>query len=390
MVQESISNIRIAIIGAGPAGCICAKYLNNAGVDVTIFDKGKYLRTLLPTGGGRCNLAHAQYDFKELAKNYPRGEKFLYSLFSRFSTQDTVDFMETIGIKTYTQDDMRIFPVSNSASDVRKKILESIKGCKFVNETVEKVSKIETGYKIRTNKSDYAFDVVVIAIGGHSSFDILSNLEIKIIPPVQSLVGLVTKEDFSEISGVCLKDVSISSGKNSYCGDLLFTHKGVSGPLIYKISSTMARVNPPYKLKITMVEEFDLQNELNNNPHKEIKNLLGNYIPKSFAIYILNATQIDTETHCHKINGKTRDKIYEKLTSFEVTITGKFPEGEVVTCGGIDLKEINPKTLELKKYKNLYCCGEVMDIDGFCGGFNLQNCWTTGYIVANSIIEQPR
>ena len=387
MAQELISSLRVAIIGAGPAGCICAKYLKDAGAEVTLFDKGKFLRTLLPTGGGRCNLAHAEYDFKQLAKNYPRGEKFLYSLFSRFSTQNTIDFMESIGVKTYTQDDLRIFPVSNSSSDIRKKFLEALKGCIFTNEQVEKISPIEIGYKIKTNKSTYAFDCVVIAIGGHASLDLLSELEIKIVPQTQSLVGMLTKEDFSEVSGVSLSDVSIRVGKKDFNGDVLFTHKGISGPLIYKISAILARETLPYKLRLKMVEDFDFQQELNDNSHKEIKNLLGKYIPKSLAIYILNTLGIDTETPCHKIDGKTRDKIYEKLTSFELNIIGKFPEGEVVTCGGIDLKELNSKTLEFKKYKNLYCCGEIMDIDGFCGGFNLQNCWTTGYIVAQSIAK---
>lgn len=390
MVQESISKIRIAIAGTGPAGCICAKYLKDFGFDVTLFDKGKYLRTLLPTGGGRCNLAHAIYDFKQLAKNYPRGEKFLYSLFSKFSTQDTIEFMDNIGIKTYTQDDLRIFPSTNSSNDVRKKLLEAIKNCQFVNEEIVKISQINNCYKIKTNKSTYAFDIVVIAIGGHSNLNILSDLEIKIIPPVQSLVGLVTKEDFSEISGVSLKNVSVSSGKNLCTGDLLFTHKGISGPAIYKISSIMAKENLPFKLKIKFVDDFDLQDELNKNPHKEIKNLLGNYIPKSFANHILNKLQISQETPCHKINGKIRDKIYQQLTSYDVDVIGKVPDSEVVTCGGIDLKELNPKTLELKKYKNLYCCGEVMDIDGFCGGFNLQNCWTTGYIAANGIFQNSQ
>lgn len=386
MAQESISKLRIAIAGAGPAGCICAKQLNDAGFDVTLFDKGKFLRTILPTGGGRCNLAHAEYDFRQLAKNYPRGEKFLYSLFSRFSTQDTIDFMENIGIKTYTQEDLRIFPISNSSSDVRTKILSSLKGCTFINEKIEKISPLEYGYKIKTNKSTYAFDAVVIAIGGHSNTEILSDFDINLIPPTQSLVGMLTKEDFSEISGVSLSNISIMIGKKFFNGDVLFTHKGISGPLIYKISSIMARETPPYMLKMRILEDFDFQQELNSNPHKEIKNLLGKYIPKSLAGYILTSLDVTPEMPCHKINGKTRDEIYKKLTDFEINITGKFPEGEVVTCGGIDLQELNAKTLEFKKYKNLYCCGEIMDIDGFCGGFNLQNCWTTGYIAAMSII----
>lgn len=525
MAQESTSkgkcnNKRIAIIGAGPAGCICAYYLQE-NFEVTLFDKGKFLRTILPTGGGRCNLAYAEYDFRELAANYPRGEKFLYSIFSRFGTSDTIDFFEKIGVKTYSQDDNRIFPVSNSSKEVREKILKSLSKCKFVNEEIinitpslaqaplppnmEKNNVLKTfsrnmrknltkqelklwlhirnkqlgvkfrkqhpinnkyiadfaciekkliievdgsqhidsikdkfrtlylednGYKIirfynndidnnlegcleflnnelnkssqeiknfapfqgempkakgeiyknttdyiiKSNKSTYAFDYVIIATGGHAGYELLKNLDIKIQQPTQALVGLMTKEDFSSISGVSLNDV-------------LFTHKGISGPAIYKISSINARKEFPYSLVLPIVPEFNLQENLDKNPHKEIKNLLGQIIPKSLAIWILEALNIYPETPCHKINGKMRDKILNKLTNFEVTVTGKVPDGEVVTCGGVDLNGVNSKTLESKQHQGLYFCGEVLDIDGFCGGFNLQNCWSTGYIVSQSILN---
>lgn len=378
MAQESISRnrgkYRVAIVGAGPAGCICAYYLQNK-FDVTLFDKGKFLRTILPTGGGRCNLAHAEYDYKELAKNYPRGEKFLYSIFSRFGTADTIDFFKKIGIEVYTQEDNRIFPISNSSSDVREKILKSISKCSFVKEEVNRIENLPNCWKIKTDKSIYAFDYVVVAIGGHASLEILKELDIKIRPQTQALVGLTTKEDFSDIAGVSIKDI-------------LFTHKGVSGPAVYKISSIRARDEFPYQLSFKLIEDLELQPLLDKNPHKEIKNLLGQIIPKSLTVWILNNLNILPETPCHKVDGKTRDKILNSLTNFNITVTGKFPDGEVVTCGGVDLKEVNAKTLESKQYKGLYFCGEVLDIDGFCGGFNLQNCWSTGFVVSQSINTQ--
>ena len=162
MEQEStlISNKSIAIIGGGPAGCACANFLQNYGFnEISLFDSGKFLHTILPTGGGRCNLAHAEYEYKELAKNYPRGEKFLYSVFSKFATAETIQMFENLCIKTYTQEDGRIFPVSNSSKDVREKILKSLK-CKFINEKVENIKPISNGYKITTNKSTYAFDIM--------------------------------------------------------------------------------------------------------------------------------------------------------------------------------------------------------------------------------------
>ena len=387
MVQESISNKSVAIIGAGPAGCVCAKFLKNNGFCPIIFDKGKYLRTILPTGGGRCNLAHAEFDFKNLTKNYPRGEKFLYSVFSKFGTEDAIQFFKQLGIETYTQEDNRIFPKSNSSKDVQEKLLKALKGCKFVSEKVLSIEKLDNCYKIITNKSSYAFDVVIVSTGGHGNWDIFNKMDLNIIPPTQALVGLVTKENFSAISGVSIKNVKTygKEFKNSDNGDIIFTHKGISGPLIYKISSIFARKEMPYKLVFQLVKDLDLQAELNKNPHKEIKNLLGQFVPKSFAEFVLENLDIEKDTPCHKITGKLRDKIYKKLTTFEVTIISKVPDGEVVTCGGIDLKEINSKTMESKKYPNLYFCGEVLDIDGFCGGFNLQNCWSTAFVVAQSV-----
>lgn len=387
MVQESTSNKSVAIIGAGPAGCVCAKFLKNNGFCPIIFDKGKYLRTILPTGGGRCNLAHAEFDFKNLTKNYPRGEKFLYSVFSKFGTEDAIQFFKQLGIETYTQEDNRIFPKSNSSRDVQEKLLKALKGCQFVSEKVLSIEKLDNCYKIITNKSSYAFDVVIVSTGGHGNWDIFNKMDLNIIPPTQALVGLVTKENFSEISGVSIKNVKTygKEFKNSDNGDIIFTHKGISGPLIYKISSIFARKEMPYKLVFQLVKDLDLQAELNKNPHKEIKNLLGQFVPKSFAEFVLENLDIEKNTPCHKITGKLRDKIYKKLTTFEVTIISKVPDGEVVTCGGIDLKEINSKTMESKKYPNLYFCGEVLDIDGFCGGFNLQNCWSTAFVVAQSV-----
>ena len=388
MEQESIFNKTIAIVGSGPAGCICAKFLLEKGIIPTIFDKGKYLRTILPTGGGRCNLAHSEFDFRELAKNYPRGEKFLYSVFTKFGTNDTLEFFKSIGIETYTQDDNRIFPTSNSSTDVRDKILKSLKGCRFVQEKVLLIDKLDNCYKITTNKSSYAFDIVVVAIGGHAGIDILKNLDLKIEPQTQSLVGLVTEENFADISGVSIKNVKAlgKDFKNVQNDDIIFTHKGISGPLIYKISSIYAKKQMPYKLTLQLVEPFDLQSLLDKNPHKEIKNLLGQNLPKSLATWLLKSLEIEEDTPCHKINGKIRDKILNKLTNCEINVKAKVPDSEVVTCGGVSLKEISSQTMEAKNYPNLYFIGEILDIDGFCGGFNLQNCWSTGFVATQSIL----
>ena len=371
MAQELKS--KVVIIGGGPAGCMCAYFLQND-FDVTVIEKNTPLKTILPTGGGRCNLCHAEFDFKELTKNYPRGEKFLYSVFSKFSTADTIDFFEKIGVETYTQENMRIFPKSNSAKDVREHFLQALKKVRFIKENALRINRQDEIFSVVTNMGAYKADFIVISSGGHASYDLIKMLGHKIIEPKPALVGLLTKENFASISGVCINNI-------------LFTHKGISGPKIYEISSLRARESFPYKLNFDFIGEVDFQTELNSNPHKSIKNLLSEHVPKSFVEFVLTELKINPDIKSHMIDGKTRDKILTKLQNFEICVIGTFPDGEVVTAGGVDLKEINQKDMQSKLVPRIYFCGEVMDIDGFCGGFNLQNCWSTGYLAAQGIIS---
>lgn len=376
MEQKSIC--KIAVIGGGPAGCFCAYNLQN-NYEVTVFEYKKLLSTLLVTGGGRCNLAHYEFDSRELASNYPRGEKFLYSVFSRFSTSDTLEFFEKIGVPYYVQDDMKVFPKSNSASDVRDKFLQSLNKTRFKKERVLRIN--QNPLTVVTDMGSYVFDAVVIAIGGHNGYDCAKFLGHNIIEPKPALTGLKTKENFKDLSGVCIKNVK-STGLED---DLLFTHEGLSGPLVYKISSIKARDKFPYKISFDLIGDIDLQEELNKNPHKSIKNLIAEFVPKSLSEYLLRQLGVDEERKSHTINSKIRDLILNSLHNFEVTILSTSKGGEVVTAGGVDLREVNPKTMESKIVENVYFCGEVLDIDGFCGGFNLQNCWSTAHCAAEGI-----
>lgn len=364
----------VAIIGAGASGCICAYHLLKAGFSVVLFDKNLPLKTLLPTGGGRCNLAHAEFDFKELAKNYPRGEKFLYSVFSKFSTRDTIDMFEDMGINTYIQEDGRIFPESNSAKEVQVAVLQKLRklGIKFVQKTINNIDSLMKEY-----------DFVIVATGGHSGYELLKPFDIKIVEPKPSLVGLNTKEKFNELSGTVIKSVNI----NDISGDLLFTHFGVSGPLVYTISSINAFAEMPYTLTVDLCPNLkDLQGILNSNPHKELKNILSGQLPIKVVKYITK--DLNETTKACQIDSRVRDLILDRIHNFKITIVGTNKGEETVTAGGVDLDEINPKTLELKKVQNVYCIGEVLNIDGFCGGFNLQNAWSTAYVCANGIISQ--
>ena len=368
---------QIGIIGAGASGCMCAYFLLKHGFDVKLFDYGSPLRTLLPTGGGRCNLAHAEYDFKELAKNYPRGEKFLYSVFSKFSTYETLAVFEELGIKTYVQDNGRIFPISNSSKEVRDVLLNSIKKAEIINEKVNEVIPLDNGYKIKTNKAEYFFSDVIIATGGKDKY--IKGLNHNIIDCTPALVGL--DAEIKTLSGVVLKNVYSNDCK--IMDDLLFTHFGISGPLAYKLSSIKTKDSFPYKLSFDLYnKDFDLQKLMNDNPHKDLKNILSLIFPHRFAEYIAGDF---ADVKAHNVDGKIRDLILNKIHNFEINIFGTNKGEETVTAGGYDLNEINPKTMESKLCPNLYIIGEALNIDGFCGGFNLQNAWSTAFVAAEGI-----
>ena len=378
---------KVGIIGGGPAGCACAYFINKFNPDYKVFiiDKNP-MSTILPTGGGRCNLAYAEFDFRQLAKNYPRGEKFLYSVFSKFSTSDTIDLFSELGIKTYIQDDLRVFPISNRAKDVRDKLLDKLSHCKFIKEEALRIEASMGYFKVVTDMNSYRFDKLVCAIGGHNDLNIIKRIGVNIVDMMPSLVGLVTKNNFSRVMGVSVKNVY--NYETGMSGDVLFTHFGLSGPLIYKISSLYARKEKPYILTFDFKKDLDnLQNILNNNPHKFIKNLLSEYLPMSLSEFILHKSGIDPNTKSHLINGKTRDIILENIHNFNAEIISTKKDGETVSAGGVELSKINPKTMEYREVPGLYFCGEILDIDGFCGGFNLQNCWSTAYVCATGIAE---
>lgn len=401
---------KIAILGGGPAGIMCGLLASqNPENEIYVFDKGIILNTLLPTGGGRCNLAYEEYDFRELAKYYPRGEKFLFGIFSKFSTSDTLEFFEKIGVKTYTQDDNRIFPISNSAKEVKNALIKEIdkqKNIKKLFEHVTEIEKFNDGFNLKTNKNKHYFDKVVIATGGRGEGQRLAkNLGHNIIELKPALSSLITKEkDYSELSGLSLKNIEadvffedkkLKLPQNCQCGDFLFTHTGVSGPLVYKISSYCAYVNfnkdKPLKISFNLVgksfEQFDEEflTALKTNSQKESANVLSDFLPKNLAFKIFENEKIDQKTKAGQLTKKDREQISKKVTDFVFNAVSVTKGEEIVTAGGVDLKEIDSKTMESKLVSGLYFCGEVVDIDGLTGGFNLQNCWSTGFVAGTAL-----
>lgn len=399
----------IAIIGAGPSGAMAAIIASeNAANQITLFDKSSLLQTLLCTGGGRCNLSYAEFDNRELAKFYPRGGKFLLSVFSQFSVEDSVEFFKNLGVETYTQPDNRIFPKSNKASDIRNALLKALNK---PNIKTEKTSISDVEYSnnkfhliAQTGKA-MEFDNLVISTGGRGNgHKLAKKLSHSITPLRPALCSLVIKEStFKELSGLTLKNIKADvyfGGEKQFTqsGDFLFTHFGVSGPLVYKISSYAAFVDyseiTPLNIKLNLVsreeDEFDKILALNflNNGKKSLLNVISEYIPKSLAKAVLNSLDEDCEKKVSEVNKVSRKKIVSAICCFELNAIKTHQGGEVVTAGGVDLNELNPKTLESKIIKNLFFCGEILNIDGLTGGFNLQNCWSSGFVVGNTLKDR--
>ena len=407
---------KVAIIGGGPAGFMAAvTAFENSSKDLNIdvFEKIIPLKTILCTGNGRCNLSNEIYDYKELASNYPRGEKFLYSAFSRFGVKDTLDWFNRHGVETYVQEDKRIFPKSDKASTVRDMLIEKAENLSiniFSQTSTKKIIKKENKFIVQMENFTKEYDRVIIATGGsskdfqNSGYNLAKSLGHSITELRPSLTALRTKENFvQKLAGVSVKNAEISSFFNNkqvtkFKGDFVFTHKGISGPLIFKTSAYCAyfdysKINP-LLIKINFLPDLvkdnlekELLSELNSNPHKSLDNLLKKYLPKSLIDALLEESNLDKDKKGSQITKEDRKKILKILTETELTVISTEPDGEIVTAGGVCLKEINPKTMESKLIKGLYFSGEVMDIDGLTGGFNLQGCWTTGFIAGMSVIE---
>lgn len=395
MVQDTqvqIKRPKIAVIGGGPSGVIFSIFAAEKNYDITIFEKGDVLKTLLQTGNGRCNITYNEPDFKELTKFYPRGNKFLYSIFAQFNAFDTIKFFESLGVKLYTQDDNRMFPVSNNAKDVQRALLKKLSQFKNVKIIKEKVENITKKTVFVVNKK-YEFDKVVVALGGKSNLKTISQqFNLKLVEQKPALCALQVKEKFLyKIPGVSLKNVNLKYKNLDINDDIMFSHKALTGPLIYKLSSYMAYEKMPYCVKINFAnldkKEFvdNLNTKIKESPNKFLLNTLSDYFPKSFVHTIFSEYNLPFDVKNIDANKALKEKIALIFCEFELNIISTSNQGEIVTAGGVDLNLINPKTLECKTLKDLYFIGEALNVDGLCGGFNLQNCWSTGFVAAKGL-----
>ncbi len=404
--------VNIAIVGGGPAGvmaAIVAAENSKQQVNITIFEKGQVLKTILCTGNGRCNLANNTKNFKELASNYPRGEKFLYSIFSQFDATKTIKWFTGHGLKLYTQKDNRVFPITDDAHTVRDffiKLLNKYKIKIKENCHIEKIEKNTNKFKIHTHNEVLNFDKVVIAAGGNhksqSVYNLAKNLGHNITRLKPSLFALsLSDSNISKIAGVSIESASIGTyfdNKKVYStqGDFIYTHKGVSGPAIFKTTGACAFLDfnreNPLILKINFLKNknFDSLNDeiielVKDNPKKNIINLIRQFVPAGVADYLFEKNSLNPDKKAAELSKKERNRIINMLVKSEFSAVAPVFDSEIVTAGGIDLKQVSSKTMESKICSRLYFCGEMLDIDGFTGGFNLQACWSTGYVAGMNL-----
>ncbi len=396
--------MNIAIIGGGASGLMAGGYLAQYGNDVTIFDGNeKCGKKIYITGKGRCNVTN-NCSKEEYLANVVNGNKFMMSAINQFSSQDTMTFFESYGVGMKTERGNRVFPISDKASDIIKALLIHASGCEIkLNERVLFIEKKDDLFLIKTTNGKYNFDRVIIATGGKSypatgssgdGYKFAKMLGHNIIEPRGALVPIKLKDSFCrETAGLSLKNVTLNAkqaGNNkSLFGEMLFTHDGISGPIALSLSSYLSNFKD-VKLSIDFkpalsVEQLEkrLIRDFSNNLNKNISYIIKGLIPNSLVKVFLERATITSDKKVNSITKEERQKIILYLKNFPLEFAGLYPiETGIVTAGGVDLKEVNPKSMESKLVSGLYFIGEVLDIDCLTGGFNLQTAFSTAYACA--------
>lgn len=395
--------MRIAVVGAGAAGLMAAVTAAKT-ADVVLYEKNEKVgKKIYITGKGRCNVTN-MCEPSEFLENVVNGKKFMYGAIYAFPPQKTVEFLENNGVETKVERGNRVFPQSDKSSDVIKALKRAIdrEGVRVRFENALKIRKEEGGFVVVTDISAEKFDRVVLACGGVSypatgstgdGYKFAKDFGHKIVPPRAALVPILLKDRVSALEGLSLKNVNATvsvSGKSfSEFGEMLFTDKGVSGPIILSLSSRVNKFDlTGAKLSIDLKpalsrEKLDLRvlSDFDKYKNKQYKNALGDLLPTKLIDYFVGYTKIDGNKPVNSITKKERDIIVGSMKNFEFQITSldKIELG-IVTAGGVDLSEVNPKTMESKLIPGLYFAGEMLDVDAYTGGFNLQIAFATGYV----------
>jgi predicted Rossmann fold flavoprotein len=403
---------KIVVIGGGAAGIMAAGQAASKGVEVILIEKKNRLGSKIAISGkGRCNLTNAG-DIADFIKHYPGNGKFLYAALKEFDNQDLIKFFLEFGIKTKAERGGRVFPESDNSEEIvraLKKFLNEAGVCIIFDQAVTEVivneQKQVTG--VRTTKSEDIFraDAVILATGGASypstgstgdGYLMAEKVGHKVISPLPALVPLCTLEKWpKEIQGLTLKNVEVSiwidgQKKAKEFGEMLFTHFGISGPLILtlsRIASHALRDRKQVEVKINLkpalsLEQLDLrlQRDFLKYKNKQFKNSLEDLLPKSIIPVIVTLSGIGPEKTVNQVTKEERKRICHLLQELSLTVTKTLGMGvAIVTSGGVDVKQINPTTMESRLVRGLFWAGEVIDIDGVTGGYNLQAAFSTGY-----------
>ncbi|MDP4108776.1 MAG: NAD(P)/FAD-dependent oxidoreductase [Bacillota bacterium] len=412
---ESSDGFNTVIIGGGPAGLMAAYAASEAGNKVTLLEKNNFPgRKLRITGKGRCNITNnCTNDI--FFQNVPVNPKFLLSALSRFSPADTISFFESIGLPLKTERGNRVFPVSDKASDVVSALVKAArnKGVDIKNaEAFDIIARDNAVCAVRTEAGLIPCDFCVIATGGLSypqtgstgdGYVFAKALGHSVTPLKASLVPLVASPELcSRLQGLSLRNVKISvkdENKEVYSdfGEMLFTHYGISGPLILSASSHLRDFKEKkYTVTIDLKPALDsdtldkrILRDFSEETNRDIINGLDRLLPQKLIPVIIDLAGIPPRRKINSVTKEERAALLKVVKAMEIPVEGPRPIDEaVITSGGVSVKEINPKTMESKLVKNLYFSGEVIDTDAYTGGFNLQIAWSTGFLAGSSIKER--
>ncbi|EPD80094.1 HI0933 family flavoprotein [Veillonella sp. HPA0037] len=408
---------RVVVIGGGAAGLMAAVIAGREGAKVTLLEKMNYVgKKMGITGKGRCNITNA-CDMSDFIKNTPGNGKFLYGAYERFTNEDLLQLLHDAGLETKVERGGRVFPASDSALDVRNTFMKLMKHYGVDVHLEEPVKKlliddgVVTG--VVTDRETYHADAVVIATGGKSypatgstgdGYILAAQVGHKITDIRPSLVPIVTEESWvKDLMGLSLRNVELSVvAKNKVqakmFGEMMFTHFGITGPIVLSLSHTVGKlmrkknigtIGLDINLKPALSSETldkRLQKDFDLYSKKQLINGMKDLLPSRLIPLIIELAGIDPQKPINQISKEERQQIGYMLQHMPLTVKGLRPvEEAIVTAGGISLKEFNPKTMESKLVKGLYGAGEVLDIDAFTGGYNLQAAFSTGYVAAMHI-----
>lgn len=410
---------KVIVVGAGAAGTMAAGAAAENGADVLLLERNeKIARKVMITGKGRCNVTNNAGDIQSMISNIPGNGRFLYGAFSAFDYNDTIDFFEKLGVPLKTERGNRVFPVSDKAVDIVDALNRYITDRGVKRKTARVVDLImENGAVIgvKTENGDtFHADAVIVATGGLSypktgstgdGYELAKSVGHTVTPLRPSLSALVCREGIcSECMGLSLKNVAIRVVDNktkkeiySDFGEMLFTHFGVSGPMILSASAHMRDLTPErYSIYIDLkpaltYEKLDerILRDLSQNSNKSISNILSLLLPKSMISPILRLSHIKPSQKANQLTKEMRKELVDTVKSVKLTVMDFNDISEaIVTSGGIKINEINPKTMESKICRGLYFAGEVIDCDGYTGGFNLQIAFSTGHLAGISASQQ--